>query len=270
MVPRRGPVVRWPEGERLSWDPARYLKFGGLRLRPAMDLLARVSIDAPAVIVDLGCGTGMVTAVLRERWPDSRIVGVDASPEMLERARQQVAGVDWRQADVEWWSPDTPPDLIVSNAVLHWLDDHDRLFPRLVRFLAKGGTLAVQMPRNFSAPSHTCITQAVDAGPWRDRLLPLTRPNPVALPAHYYGLLKPYASTVEVWEIEYYQVLDGEAPVVEWTSGTILRPLLGALTEDERDGFLRHYERCVSDAYPPGPDGMTLFPFKRLFILACA
>ena len=244
------------------------MKFGDLRLRPALDLLARVAIESPKEIVDLGCGTGMVTAVLRERWPKAHIIGVDESTGMLDRARQDAADIEWQEAGVENWAPQVAPDLIVSNSVLHWLDGHDQLFPRLAEMLAVGGVLAVQMPRNFAAPSHTCISHAVEAGPWRDKLLPHTRPNPVALPSDYHGLLSPHATSVDVWEIEYYQVLSGDSPVVEWTSGTILRPILNTLIENERIEFLRIYEQCVAGAYPPQPDGTTLFPFKRLFIVA--
>ena len=244
------------------------MKFGDLRLRPALDLLANVVIESPNEIIDLGCGTGMVTAVLRERWPEARIVGVDGSAAMLDKARQDFTDIEWQEADVGTWVPQVAPDLIFSNSVLHWLDGHGQLFPRLAGLLAAGGVLAVQLPRNFAAPSHTCINHAVEAGPWRDKLMPLTRPDPVALPSVYHGLLGPYAKHVDVWEIEYYQVLKGDSPVVDWTSGTILRPLLNALTENERTDFLQIYEQCVGAAYPPQSDGTTLFPFKRLFIVA--
>ena len=258
----------YQEAESLSWSPSQYLKFGDHRLRPAVDLLARVPDASPIRIVDLGCGTGSVTALIRRRWPEAQVIGVDDSPEMLEQARQGDPGVDWRQASIENWVPDSPPDLIVSNSALHWLDRHDQVFPRLAQMLAAGGVLAVQMPRNFAAPSHTCITRAVQAGPWKDRLGPLTRSEPVSLPAYYHELLSPRVEEIDVWEIEYFQVLRGESPVVEWTSGTILRPLLAALSDTERTQFLQAYEKCVGGAYPPRSDGTTLFPFKRLFIIA--
>ena len=95
----------------------------------------------------------MVTAVLRERWPEARIVGVDGSAAMLDKARQETTDTEWQEADVENWVPQVAPDLIVSNSVLHWLDGHGQLFPRLAGLLAAGGVLAVQMPRNFAAPS---------------------------------------------------------------------------------------------------------------------
>src|SRR5438128_4330267 len=131
----------------MPWDPAQYLKFGDHRLRPAIDLLNRIDLDAPAEAVDLGCAAGNVTRHLRARWPDARVVGVDSSDAMLAKARATMPEVDWQQADMATWRPARPLDLVYSNAALHWLGDHARLFPALLGMLRPGGVLAVQMPR---------------------------------------------------------------------------------------------------------------------------
>jgi trans-aconitate 2-methyltransferase len=251
-----------------DWNPSKYLEFAGPRLRPALDLLDRVALDAPAVVYDLGCGAGNVTRLLQERWPRADIVGVDASAAMLGAASRATPGITWVRADLADWSPPGPANLIYSNAALHWLDDHGTLFPRLVRTLSPGGVLAVQMPRNFGAPSHTELVEAARSGPWRVRLEPLLRPSPVAPPATYYDLLSPVATTLDVWETEYLHVLEGEAPVVEWLKGSALRPLLDALDEPERSAFLDAYISRIARAYPPRADGRTLFPFRRLFVVA--
>src|SRR5688572_798939 len=139
-----------------SWDPSQYLRFADHRLRPALDLLARIP-DAPyRAIWDLGCGAGNVTKLLHERWLEARLRGLDNSPDMLRQARV-ITGIDWVEGDVASWTAGEPADLIFSNAVLHWLEDHATLFPRLVQQLARGGVLAVQMPHNFEAPSHTLL-----------------------------------------------------------------------------------------------------------------
>ena len=153
---------------------------------------------------------------------------------------------------------------------MHWLDGHERLFPALLSSVAPGGVLAVQLPRNFSAVSHTSISEAALSGPWRAKLEPLLRPAPVAEPAFYYGLLAPRAAALDMWETEYLQVMEGDNPVKEWTKGTWLRPLLAALEEPERSRFEAHYAELVARAYPRRPDGRTLFPFRRLFIVARA
>ncbi len=255
-------------GRVSDWDPAKYLEFAGPRLQPAIDLLARVPLAAPAVVYDLGCGAGSATRLLRARWPAAQITGVDGSAAMLAAAARADAGVRWVEADLAAWEPPRPADVLFSNAALHWLGDHPRLFPRLLGQLAPAGVLAVQMPRNHGAPSHTEMVAAARSGPWRDRLAPLLREAPVAPPATYYDLLAPRASRVDIWETEYLHVLEGDNPVVEWTRGSALRPLLDALAEPERSRFLDAYARRIAAAYPRRPDGRTLLPFRRLFILA--
>lgn len=255
---------------RVAWDPAQYLKFADHRLRPAIDLLNRVDLDRPGEVYDLGAGAGNVTRLIKERWPDARVTGVDDSRAMLAKAAATAPAITWQQADLATWRPPRPADLIYSNAALHWLEGHDRLFPALLAGLAAGGVLAVQMPRNFGAPSHTSIAEAARNGPWRARLEPLLRPAPVADPDFYYRILAPRVATLDVWETEYLQVLEGPDPVKEWTKGTWLRPLLDALEEPERSRFEAAYAALVARAYPPQADGRTLFPFRRLFIVARA
>lgn len=254
----------------MPWDPAQYLKFAGHRLRPAIDLLARIDAEKPAEVYDLGAGAGNVTRLIKERWPDAHVTGVDDSQEMLAKAAAAAPAISWERADLATWRPARRADVIYSNAALHWIVGHERLFADLVAALAPGGVLAVQMPRNFSAPSHTAIAEAARSGPWWARLEPLLRPSPVADPAVYFDLLAPRVAELDIWETEYLQVLEGDNPVKEWTKGTWLRPLLDALAEPERSGFEAAYGALVKRAYPPRADGHTLFPFRRLFIVARA
>jgi trans-aconitate 2-methyltransferase len=244
------------------------LEFAGPRLRPALDLLARVPLAQPGAVYDLGCGAGNVTRLLAERWPAAAVTGVDGSTAMLDAARAAAPAVTWVHADLGTWGPPRPADLLFSNAALHWLDDHGRLFPRLVAELAPGGALAVQMPRNHGAPSHTEMVAAAGAGPWRERLRPALRARPVAEPAVYHDILRPHVSQLDIWETEYLHALEGDNPVVEWTRGSALKPLLDALVEPERSAFLAEYSGRIARAYPRRPDGRTLLPFRRLFIVA--
>jgi trans-aconitate 2-methyltransferase len=227
-----------------------------------------VASASPAVVHDLGCGAGNVTRLLLERWPGAAVTGVDGSAAMLAAARAVAPEVTWVQADIGSWRGPRPADVVFSNAALHWLDDHRALFPRLVAGLAPGGILAVQMPRNHGAPSHTEMVLAAEAGPWRDRLRPVLRARPVAEPAVYHDILAPHVSRLDIWETEYLHVLEGDNPVVEWTRGSALKPLLDALEEAERAGFQAEYAARIARAYPARPDGRTLFPFRRLFIVA--
>ena len=254
----------------MAWDPAQYLKFAGPRLRPALDLLQRIDFEAPQIVYDLGAGAGNVTRLIAARWPEARVTGVDSSAEMLAEAAAENPQIQWQQADLGIWRPERPADVIYSNAALHWLDHHERLFPAVFARVAPGGVLAVQIPRNFGAPSHTSITETALDGPWRQRLEPLLRPSPVAEPAFYYDLLAPRAAALDIWETEYLQVLEGENPVKEWTKGTWLTPLLAVLEEPERSRFEAAYGERVAAAYPPRSDGKTLFPFRRMFLIATA
>jgi len=254
----------------MTWDPQQYLAFADHRLRPAVDLLNRVALDQPADIVDLGCGAGNVTRLLKKRWPDAAVTGVDSSANMLARARSEAPGIDFRLGDLDGWQAERPTALIYSNAALHWLDHHEKVFPHLMRQLAPGGTLAVQMPRNHRAPSHVGMSESIAAGPWAERLGRVRSIRPVGDPADYYDLLAPFARHVEIWETEYLQVLDGADPVVEWTKGTALKPYLDALSDEERPAFLADYRARMARAYPPRADGRTLFPFRRIFIVASA
>jgi trans-aconitate 2-methyltransferase len=251
----------------MSWNPTQYLKFSQPRLRPAMDLLARIASDEPGRVYDLGCGAGNVTAALVERWPRAKIIGVDDSAAMLEQAAKALPQVQWVRHGLAGWQADAPADVIYSNAALHWLPNHQQLFPALVAGLSPGGFLAVQMPRNFSAPSHTLIDATAQAGPWRAKLEPLLGAAPVREPQFYYSLLAPFAQQLDIWETEYLQVLSGDDPVKEWTKGTWLMPFLDRLDGDERVAFETDYAQRLRAAYPPLADGSTLFPFRRLFIV---
>ena len=253
----------------MSWDPQQYSRFAGQRLRPALDLIARIPIEHPQTVVDLGCGTGNVTRVLRSRWPDAQITGVDGSPQMLAEARKAgEADIAWQQSDLAAWRVAGKFDLVFSNAALHWLGDHSALFANLARNIATGGVLAVQMPRNFTALSHTIMHELAASHPWRDALAKLLRPQPVLAPEAYYSLLAPHARSLDIWETEYLQILEGENPVAEWTKGTWLAPLLAALAPDARAAFESEYRQRISRAYPRQLDGKTQFPFRRLFIVA--
>ncbi len=252
----------------MLWDPAQYLKFADHRLRPAIDLINRIDLESPSVIYDLGAGAGNVTELLARRWPESQVIGVDSSEEMLRKAAERAANIEWEVGDIGTWRPEKPAELIFTNAALHWIPGHRELFTGLISSVAPGGVFAVQMPRNFGAPSHTSISEAAKSGPWRKTLEPLLRPAPVEPPPFYIETLSPLTSSLYVWETEYMQVLSGENPVKEWTKGTWLRPLLSALEEPERSEFESVYAGLVAAKYPKQRDGTTIFPFKRLFIVA--
>jgi trans-aconitate 2-methyltransferase len=254
----------------MVWNPQQYLKFAGHRLRPALDLLARLP-DFPArTIADLGAGAGNVTRLLKERWPESEVTGVEGSAEMVAAGRKAAPDVEWQHADLATWRPSKCYDLVYSNAALHWLPDHARLFPAVMKGVAPHGFLAVQMPRNFLAPSHVLIGETALNGPWRAKLEHLLTPPPVHEPRFYHHVLAPLAAEIEIWETEYLQVLEGDNPVKEWTKGTWLTRYLDVLEGDEKAAFEAAYGERVAKAYPHNAVGQTLFPFRRLFMVVQA
>jgi trans-aconitate 2-methyltransferase len=257
----------------MAWDPAVYLKFADERLRPGFDLLAQIGELPPGPIVELGCGTGVHTRAIASRWADRSVTGVDSSAEMLAKAAASPSPVSWVQADIQGWSAPVKPALIFSSATLQWLDDHASLFPHLMRQLVPGGTLAVQMPRNFDAPSHILMRETAAEGPWAARLAPLLRHDPVAPPEIYYDrLIGLAAGGIDLWETEYQHIFadseNGESPVLTWVRGTALRPLLAPLDPAEQAELTRRYDAKLQRAYPRRANGKTLFPFRRLFLVA--
>ena len=249
----------------MDWNPALYGRFGGLRLRPAIDLLLRVHDVPDGPVCDLGCGNGPVGPVLAARFPDRALIGVDSSPAMLKKAQATGAYAALLEEDAGRWQPDVPMGLIFSNALLQWLPDHDTLLPRLAGVLAPGGTLAVQMPHQNPAPSHRLWHELVE------RMYP-GRFDPVSAPGilearDYYDTLSPLGEA-DLWETEYFQVLpaaDQGHPVRLFTSSTFARPVLEVLNEGEAEALITAYDSEVAAHYPCASDGTVLFPFRRLF-----
>lgn len=246
-----------------TWNPQQYMKFGADRLRPALDLLAQILLETPKHIVDLGCGPGNVTALLQERWPFATVKGVDSSIDMLAKAKESFETIEWQEADIASWKPDVAPDLIFSNACLHWLGDHEALFPKLLDCLAPRGVLAVQMPNNFAAETHQAIRDVL--GEDHD----LAPSFPVHGPSDYYHWLSGVAESLNIWETTYLHVLEGDNPVADWTRGAALRPILDGLgSEKACKEFEAEYRKAILKAYPKSKDGKTVMPFKRFFLVA--
>src|SRR6056297_950622 len=249
---------------KTDWNPGAYARFRDLRLRPGLDLKNAIDQKAAGDVVDLGCGNGQLGPALKARAEGRQIIGVDASPAMLEKARGAACYDSLQQADIRDWHPRRAPGLIFSNAALHWVGEHEKLMPRLVGMLGKGGTLAVQMPHQNKAPSHRVWLSLVE------ELLPgriekMGTPGVMA-PVKYEELLAPLGQ-FRLWETEYYQRLvaePGSHPVRRFTESTYARPVLEALNTDEKAEVIRRYEEVMHAAYPVRADGSVLFPFRRM------
>ncbi|MGH8957886.1 MAG: methyltransferase domain-containing protein [Acidimicrobiia bacterium] len=249
----------------MTWDPSCYGAHGDLRLRPGREIMARVSIE-PSLVYDLGCGTGELTNELARRWPGAAVIGIDSSNEMLGQVRPE-GNVTLRHEDIEDWEPDEAPDLIFSNATLHWLPNHEHLFGRLLGELRPGGVLAVQMPDNWREPTHQLIYEEVDRRGWTDRLDGHLLRNPVAPFSQYLDWLAA-ASEIDAWRTTYYQAMDGPDRVLSWVRGSVLVPVQSILSAAEFSDFSDALADAYRRAYPPSPSGRTVLPISRVFLVA--
>jgi trans-aconitate 2-methyltransferase len=248
-----------------TWDPERYLTYADERGRPFVELVARIGATAPRRVVDLGCGPGNLTALLKERWPEAEVGGLDSSPEMVAAA-DRVAGVDFSVGDLRTWRPAAPVDVLVSNATLQWVPGHLDLLPDLVGHVAPGGWLAFQVPGNFDEPSHTIRRDLAADSRYAAFTAGVATPDAHDA-ATYLEALAGLGCTVDAWETTYLHVLTGEDPVFTWVSGTGARPTLQALPDDLRPEFEEEFRRRLREAYPAGPAGVVL-PFRRVFVVA--
>lgn len=249
-----------------SWDPTLYLAYDDHRSRPFHDLVARIGATNPRRIVDVGCGPGHLTTLLAARWPDARIEAFDSSPDMVEAALSR--GIDARQADVVDWMPEPDTDVVVTNAVLQWVPGHQQLLTRWAAALPAGGWLAMQVPGNFGAASHTLARAVVASRPGWRAAVTLRDDQAVDDPGTYAQLLTDTGARVDAWETTYHQRLTGEDPVLAWMSGTALRPVADALDPLDYAEFRTVLAGRLREAYPTAPDGATWFAFRRIFVVA--
>ena len=270
-TPRGEPAPHAGDVAGRSWDPAQYLKFADHRLRPALDLVGRVPLAEPEHIYDLGCGSGHVTRLLAERWPGAAVTGVDNSPQMLQRARATPSPVRWQPGDLTDWRPDAESALLYSNAVIQWLPDHGELIPRLWSLLPSGGCLAVRAPQSWDLPSHRLIRDTLAAGgangaPFGSAALrQAVGRRWLHEPGFYYDLLAAESAQLDVWTTG--TSSPSAVPTRCWSGSPApaCAPSCASCRAASGTPISRH---CGCRAYPMRADGITLYPFRRLFFVA--
>lgn len=252
-----------------NWDAELYLRFAEERTQPAIDLLSRIRVAEPRRVLDVGCGPGNSSALLRQRWPRAQVIGLDSSPAMIAAAAKDCPNGHWIVADIRTWRDPEPFDVIYSNAALQWVPNHGTLLPCMVDMVAPGGALAVQVPRHVHSPVHQLMLEISQRPEWRGRMDSARAAITVEVPAFYYDLLQPWTKRIDLWETEYLHVLEDPAALVTWMRGTGLRPFLEALdTDEQRQRFEDLLLRGVESVYARRADGRVLFPFRRLFVVA--
>ncbi len=252
-----------------EWDPDRYLQFKHERTQPSIDLVARIQMDDPKTIIDIGCGPGNSTQVLRTRWPHADILGIDRSETMIQRARQDYPHQRWAVADAASLTTHQTYDIVFSNAAIHWIPKHDLLLQRLFQILNTNGILAVQVPANQESPLYRSILQVSRRGKWSS----FTKGREESITYHnadyYYGQLALRAQEIVIWETIYYHIMKSHEELINWYQGTAMKPFLDSLPNDEsRQEFKREVLIECQKAYPLQRDRKILYPFKRLFFTA--
>jgi trans-aconitate 2-methyltransferase len=253
----------------MNWDPTQYQHFADERLRPFVDLISRIGADKPSRVVDLGCGPGNATVLLADRWPDAEVIGLDPSPEMIEKAQPlaRAGQLTFALGDALAFSSDHDIDVLVSNATLQWVPGHLARFPVWIDSLTADGWFAFQVPGSREQPSHRLIYELASRPRYGGRLDHAINEHAIEPSDRYLETLVGLGCEVDLWETTYFQVLQGEDPIFEWTKGSALRPFLTTLSGDELEEFVDLYRSGTRESYPRGPFG-TVFPFRRVFVVA--
>ena len=250
-----------------AWNPDLYLRFKSERTQPTIDLVSRIDLVSPKSIADLGCGPGNSTAVLRQRWPQSHILGLDSSEAMIEKARRDYPEIEWKLGDAA--ALDGEYDLVFSNAALQWIPDHERLLPYLMSCVRSGGALASQISMFKDMPLNLAIEAVAARSRWCEATWSCAALFTYREPAFYYRLLSGLAGRIDMWTTSYYHVLDSRSALVDFCRSTALKPYLERLSsEGERADFEGELFDELESRYELQSDGKVLFPFDRQFFVA--
>ncbi len=248
-----------------DWDSAQYLKFEAQRTQPAEDLANRAKFCRPQKVVDIGCGPGNSTAVLRSVFPGAAVLGIDNSPNMIARAREQYPQAAFQVCDAQ--SLPDRYDLIFSNACLQWIPNHEVLIPNLMKKLNPHGALAVQIPMNGGEPLFQMIEEVAAEAKWGFGQ-EVFEANRTLKPDEYFDLLSDCSSSFQVWETVYYHHMPSHQSLVEWVKGTRLRPYLAALDSEGAAAFEKEIARRAAEIYPVRKNGGVVLRFRRFFFIA--
>lgn len=251
-----------------NWNPDQYLKFARERTQASIDLASRTMIEKPATVIDIGCGPGNSTRVLRERWPGAQFSGLDNSEEMIGKARADLPDVEWIYGDVPTYKFTKEYDVVFSNAALQWMPDHDELIPRLYQTVKSGGALAVQVPADQDSAIRRALLSVSSRDKWTRYTYGCERLINYRSAEYYYDILAKISKHFDLWETVYYHILDSQEGLIEFYKGTAMRPFLEKLPDDEsRNEFEQEVLSGCRNHYELRKDGNVLYPFKRVFFV---
>lgn len=253
-----------------EWQPENYERFAAERRQPFVDLVAMCEPVPGGIVYDLGCGTGSRTRELPDTLGAAAVIGVDTSTKMLERAAGYTdPRLSFRNEDLRSFTAVPKPDLIVSNAALHWVADHPAVLQTWRSHLSPGGQLAVQLPINADHPTQRILSEtALEHRDWFDDRTPPKLISTNSLPPEHYAeiLYELGASGQTVLVRVYPHVLAGPRAVVQWLEGTTMRPYRNAIDSDRYPEFVQAYTQKLIAQY--GDPVELLYTFKRILFWA--
>lgn len=252
-----------------DWNPELYLKYGKERIQPTIDLVSRIQFENPASIIDIGCGPGNSTQILVQRWPQAEITGVDNSPAMIEKAKNDFPQQEWKIVDAGKDVIHDKYDIVFSNATIQWIPDHAGLIKKFNDLLTGKGLVAVQLPLFWDMPLGKAIARIAAENRWVEITKGVTDQLTIHTHSFYYDQLSKWFSSIDIWESTYMHIMDTQLSILEMIRSTGLKPFLARL-ENEED--IKDFEAEVlveiEKDYPLRENGKVLFPFKRLFFIA--
>lgn len=261
----------YSKGERTmsDWNSKQYMKFDVQRTQPSRDLINRIDLKSPMRILDIGCGPGNSTYALKERFPDSEIIGIDNSDDMLKRAENDYKDIDFIKCSVpdELHMLDGKFDLIFSNACIHWIPNQEKLIYEVMELLNSDGRFAVQIPLIQEAPFYKMLNKIVVLPKWKDKLGHIRKFYNL-LPEEYYDLLSNISTEFEIWQTTYYHIVNSFDDILQWYKGSGLRPYLDALNDDETDKFIDELKNNLPEYYSKQANGKIILKMPRLFFKA--
>ena len=229
----------------------------------------RIHLDKqPENIIDIGCGPGNSGQVLISSWPNAKLLGIDRSEAMIEKARKDYPRQEWVVADAIKFVSPIKFDVVFSNATIQWIPHHEKLLDGLCQLLSENGALAFQMPMFNGMPIRQCIERVAQGNRWKSKLENCASVFTFHEPGFYYDLLSSRVSSLEMWETYYLHVLESHDAIIDWIQSTGMKPYLDSLSdENEKADFRTEALNEVKRDYPAQKNGKVIFPFRRLFVI---
>lgn len=251
-----------------DWNSELYLKFKAQRTQPAIDLAARLEGE-PSEIIDLGCGPGNSTRVLKNRFPNAHIIGADSSENMLKKARLENPNLDFMLLDLndDLSEYNGKFNVVFSNACFQWLPNHRELLPKVFELLKSGGVLAAQIPMNYDEPIHKIIRRISESPKWSEKFPEKRIFGTLTIP-EYHDIISSMTNDFELWQTIYCHRMPSIESIIEWYRSTGLRTYLAALSEEDGAEFIAEISAQLEKEYPKQANGEIIFRFPRFFFIA--